>query len=262
MNSLSFFEFGQSPVRVVTRDGEPWFLAKDVCRILEISNVGQALTRLDEDEKSSIILNDGTPGNPNTAIVSESGMYALVLGSRKAEAKAFRKWVTATVLPEIRRTGSYHRGKIMANQLIDLLKADVQEWNEWRKANPEVEVDLSSAKLNVANLRGANLRGANLSFAKLNVANLSYTDLSNANLYYANLYYANLGGANLEGADLRYADLSYANLGGANLGNANLASADLYSANLYGANLDGANLYGANLDGANQPFVSLFDDAS
>ena len=119
MSNLSVFQFSQSPVRVITQDGEPWFVAKDLCQILELSNVGQALSRLDDDEKNTIILNDGTPGNPNTAVVTESGMYALVLGSRKPEAKAFRKWVTATVLPEIRRTGSYQGGSGQAEGCPD-----------------------------------------------------------------------------------------------------------------------------------------------
>ena len=75
--------------------------------MLELSNVSQALTRLDGDEKSSITLNDGTPGNPNRVIVSESGLYALVLASRKPEAHEFKRWVTHEVLPQIRRTGGY-----------------------------------------------------------------------------------------------------------------------------------------------------------
>lgn len=119
MNSLSVFDFNRSPVRVVLRNGEPWFVAKDLCRILDIRNVSDALSRLDDDEKNTIVLTDGTPGNPNAAVVSESGMYALVLGSRKAEAKAFRKWVTANVLPEIRRTGSYDGGKDQAEGCPD-----------------------------------------------------------------------------------------------------------------------------------------------
>ena len=88
-------------------DGEPWFVAKDVCDALGLGNVGQALARLDEDEKSSITLNDGTPGNPNKAIVSEPGLYALVLASRKPSAKRFKRWVTHEVLPALRRDGAY-----------------------------------------------------------------------------------------------------------------------------------------------------------
>lgn len=107
-NEIQRFEFKGASLRALTDEaGEPWFVAKDVCDVLELSNVGQALARLDDDEKSSITLNDGTPGNPNKAIVSESGLYALVLASRKPEAHEFKRWVTHEVLPQIRKTGGY-----------------------------------------------------------------------------------------------------------------------------------------------------------
>jgi len=101
------FMYEGAQVRTVIIDEQPWLVAKDLCEILEIGNPSQALTRLDEDEKSTLILNDGTDGNPNKAIVNEYGMYSLILGSRKAEAKAFKRWVTHEVLPQIRQTGSY-----------------------------------------------------------------------------------------------------------------------------------------------------------
>jgi prophage antirepressor-like protein len=107
MSNLSVFRFDGNSVQIVLVDGEPWFVAKDLCLILDIKNVSDALGRLDGDEKNTIVLTDGNRGNPNTAIVSESGMYALVLGSRKPDAKSFRKWVTAEVIPQIRKTGSY-----------------------------------------------------------------------------------------------------------------------------------------------------------
>ena len=107
-NEMQRFDFKGAALRTLTDEaGEPWFVAKDVCDVLELSNVGQALARLDDDEKSSITLNDGTPGNPNRAIVSESGLYALVLASRKSEAHEFKRWVTHEVLPQIRKTGGY-----------------------------------------------------------------------------------------------------------------------------------------------------------
>ena len=98
---------GVSVRTVAGEDGEPWFVAKDVCEALALSNTGQAIAGLDEDEKGSIIINDGTPGNPSKAIVSEPGLYSLVMKSRKPEAKAFKRWVTHEVLPAIRRTGGY-----------------------------------------------------------------------------------------------------------------------------------------------------------
>ncbi len=122
-------EFGS--VRVVMKGGEPWFVAKDVCNVLELENVGQALTCLDDDEKTSIAPNiitadvgfdammqkahlpmhavipeAGRGGRP-LSLISEPGLYSLILRSRKPEAKAFKRWITHEVIPSIRRTGGY-----------------------------------------------------------------------------------------------------------------------------------------------------------
>lgn len=105
---IQTFNFNAATLRTLTdENGEPWFVAKDACDVLELNNVGQALTRLDDDEKSSITLNDGTPGTPNKAIVSESGLYSLILASRKPEAHEFKRWITHEVLPSIRKHGIY-----------------------------------------------------------------------------------------------------------------------------------------------------------
>lgn len=104
MNELTCFQSQQfGEVRTVLRNGEPWFVAADVCRVLDHSNVSMALERLDEDERAK--LNLGRQGKAN--IVNEFGLYALVLGSRKPEAKAFKRWITHEVLPSIRKTGGY-----------------------------------------------------------------------------------------------------------------------------------------------------------
>ena len=92
---------------ILGNDQEPWFVAKDVCGALGLSNVGQAIASLDEDEKNSISIDDGNRGNPNKAIISEAGLYSLILRSRKPEAKAFKRWVTHEVLPSIRKDGGY-----------------------------------------------------------------------------------------------------------------------------------------------------------
>lgn len=88
-------------------DGEIWFLAKDVWKLLDIKNVSDALSRLDNDEKSSIVISDRTSWNPNKSIINESWLYALVFRSTKPSAKLFRKWVTKEVIPSIRKTGAY-----------------------------------------------------------------------------------------------------------------------------------------------------------
>ena len=109
MNELQVFESPEfGAVRTINRSGEPWFVAADVCRALELTNVTMALDPLDEDEKAKFNL--GLPGG-DTNCVNEPGLYALVLGSRKPEAKAFKRWVTHTVLPSIRRTGGYIAGQ-------------------------------------------------------------------------------------------------------------------------------------------------------
>jgi prophage antirepressor-like protein len=103
---FTFPETGQ-PVRTVTIDGEPWWFVSDVCAVLGITNVGNVVSRLDDDDVSSIRLTDGTPGNPNRAIVNEPGLYDVILDSRRPEARGFRRWITSDVVPSIRRTGSY-----------------------------------------------------------------------------------------------------------------------------------------------------------
>ena len=107
MNTLpTIFTYEQHNIRTITRDSEPWFIARDVCVILKLTNVRQNLTKLDEDEKG--VCTVYTPGgNQSMQVVSESGLYSLIFTSRKPEAKAFKRWVTHEVLPTIRKTGKY-----------------------------------------------------------------------------------------------------------------------------------------------------------
>ncbi|MCA3636947.1 MAG: hypothetical protein IOC54_17430 [Methylobacterium sp.] len=109
MSALQTFDFETNAVRVLMRDEVPWFVAADVCRALGIQNATQAVARLDDDERA--MLNIGVAGK-ETNIVSESGLFTLILRSRDAVTSGtpshrFRKWVTGEVLPAIRRTGRY-----------------------------------------------------------------------------------------------------------------------------------------------------------
>lgn len=104
--SITPFNFHGSEVRTILRDGEPWFIAADVCRVLELSNTSKACESLDDEEKG-ITNGDTLGGTQQVLIINESGLYALTFKSRKPEAKAFKKWVTAEVLPAIRKTGSF-----------------------------------------------------------------------------------------------------------------------------------------------------------
>lgn len=104
MSNLQIFkneDFGE--VRVVELNNEPWFVATDICKALDIKNVTQAINRLDEDERS--MFNIGRQGETN--IVNEYGLYNLILSSRKPEAKKFKRWITHEVIPSIRKHGAY-----------------------------------------------------------------------------------------------------------------------------------------------------------
>ena len=107
-NEIQRFDFKGAALRALTdENGEPWFVAKDVCDILGIdtNHLGESL---DSDEMNTLRITEGnTRGNPNKTIISEPGLYRLVMKSRKPEAKEFQRWVTHDVLPQIRRTGGY-----------------------------------------------------------------------------------------------------------------------------------------------------------
>lgn len=119
MNELQIFnnnQFGE--IRTTIKDGEPWFVAADVCRALEIANNRDALTRLEQDEKG-VALTDTPGGTQEVTIVNEPGLYALVLGSCKPEAKAFKRWVTHEVIPSIRKHGMYATPTTIEQMIAD-----------------------------------------------------------------------------------------------------------------------------------------------
>ena len=109
MNELQFFnseEFGE--IRTVTIDNEPWFVGKDVAEALGYANTRDALaTHVMDEDKNTVVISDGKRGNPNQTVINESGLYALIFGSKLESAKRFKHWVTSEVLPAIRKTGSY-----------------------------------------------------------------------------------------------------------------------------------------------------------
>ncbi len=99
-------EFGN--IRIVYIDGQPWFVGKDVCDALGYQNTRDALSRhVDVDDKNTVVIHDGIPGNPNKTAVNESGLYSLILSSKLSSAKRFKRWVTSEVLPTIRKHGAY-----------------------------------------------------------------------------------------------------------------------------------------------------------
>lgn len=145
-NHITRFDFHGATVRVLTDEqGEPWFVAKDVCDVLELTNVGEALRTLDDDEKNTIRISDGIAGNPYKATISESGFYRLVLRSRKPVAKEFQRWVTHEVLPSIRKHGGYMAGQ-EAMSPEQMLAASMR-WLESRIAEQQGQIASQQAQL-------------------------------------------------------------------------------------------------------------------
>lgn len=106
-NNLVQFSFEGTQVRTIMQNGEPWWVLADVCKVLEIGNPSDAARRLDADEKHALDIIDPIGRTQTATIINESGLYSLILTSRKPAAKRFKKWVTSEVLPAIRKTGGY-----------------------------------------------------------------------------------------------------------------------------------------------------------
>lgn len=113
----------QHRIRIMERDDETWFVASDVCEVLEIGLTADATRRLDADEKDDMdSIHDIGGRRQRMTIINESGLYSLILTSRKPEARTFKKWVTSEVLPSIRKTGSYGTPTIVSPDLSGLIK--------------------------------------------------------------------------------------------------------------------------------------------
>ena len=120
MNQLQTFNFSNQSVRIVIVDDSPWWVLADVCGVLEIGN--PSMVDFDRDEVSTLRI---TEGGPERRIINESGLYSMIMRSRKPEARTFRKWVTSEVLPQIRRTGSYGIQQLSRMEILQLaLKAE------------------------------------------------------------------------------------------------------------------------------------------
>lgn len=111
------FNYRDTQVRVVAINSEPWFVAADVASVLGLTNIHSSLALLDEDERG-IHTMDTPSGAQQMATISEAGLYSLILRSRKPEAKAFKRWVTHEVLPQIRRTGRYGTPALTDDQIV------------------------------------------------------------------------------------------------------------------------------------------------
>ena len=161
MSELAVFQFRDKfPVRVSDRDGAPWFIAADVCKALTINNPSQAVAQLDDDEHTTLCFSEGRrPGHgaQKINIVSESGLYALVIRSNKPEAREFRKWITAEVLPTIRRTGRYEAAAnqppaVREKPLIQTIAEMVRNLNERITAGEDVPAHVLKYAWNMAGI--------------------------------------------------------------------------------------------------------------
>lgn len=108
MKELQVFKFENSQVRTVLVNSTPYFIGKDIAETLGYSNTRDAISKhVDEEDKDTVVIRDGNKGNPNLTVINESGVYSLIFGSKLPSAKAFKRWVTSEVLPNIRKTGAH-----------------------------------------------------------------------------------------------------------------------------------------------------------
>lgn len=146
MNELQVFDFRGQSVRTVIRDREPWWVAKDVCDVLGLGNPRTSLALLEDDEKGVHSM-DTPGGSQEMTIVSEAGLYSLILRSRKPEAKEFKRWVTHEVLPALRKHGAYMTPETIERTLtnpdfIIRLATELKQEQEKRKAlEAQVAID-------------------------------------------------------------------------------------------------------------------------
>lgn len=142
MSNIIPFNFEDHAVRVITRDGEPWWVLADVCKVLELTNPSKVAQKLDADERSNLKL--GRQGE--ATIINESGLYSVILTSRKPTAKRFKKWITSEVIPSIRKTGGYmvaapeETPEELALRAMTILQATVErQKQQLAEAQPKVE---------------------------------------------------------------------------------------------------------------------------
>lgn len=140
MTAIETFQFPATgaTVRTVLRDGEPWFVALDVCRALGIVNPSDAVGGLDDDEKG-VATTDTPGGQQDVRIINEPGLYSLILRSRRPEAKTFKRWVTHDVLPAIRQTGRYEVAPALPQSYADALRELAAQVEETERVKAELE---------------------------------------------------------------------------------------------------------------------------
>jgi prophage antirepressor-like protein/mRNA-degrading endonuclease toxin of MazEF toxin-antitoxin module len=157
MNEIQkVFNYQGNQVRTVLKDGESWFVAKDVCDILELTDGRKSIELLDDDERNIIPVMDSMGRMQDSYVVNEPGLYSLVLKSRKPEAKAFKRWITHDVIPQIRRTGSY---SVQPLSQLEILKQSVDLLLEQQKEIAAVKENLTTVNHRIDSLDAVNVEG-------------------------------------------------------------------------------------------------------
>jgi prophage antirepressor-like protein len=151
MNQLQNFNFSGQDVRVITINDEHWFVGKDVADILGYSNSRKALSDHVDDEDKGVTKSDTLGGSQNITIINESGLYSLILKSKKPEAKQFKRWVTSEVLPTIRKHGAYMTDKkaqdvLHGNGLADLLIQAGEQIKSLEFDKQQLQVELEEVR--------------------------------------------------------------------------------------------------------------------
>ena len=164
---LNKFDFEGKQVRTVVIDNEPWFVLSDVCKVLEIANVGNAKARLDQDDIRTMDVIDSIGRKQKTATVNESGLYDVILDSRKPQAKQFRRWITSEVIPSIRKHGGYLTEEKIEEALFNpdviiKLATDLKE-ERAKRAELEAQKALDAPKVALAEAVGATQGNVTLS---------------------------------------------------------------------------------------------------
>ena len=138
MSNIIPFNFEENSIRAILIDDEPWFIARDICSSIELGDTSKATSRLDDDEKltRTLFVSGQTR---NVTLINESGLYSLILTSRKDEAKRFKKWITKDALPSIRKTGGYSITPQLPQTFAEALQLAADQARQLEIAAPKAE---------------------------------------------------------------------------------------------------------------------------
>lgn len=155
MHEVTNWTFGETEVRTIELDGEPWWVLSDVCKVLEIARGSRIAERLEEDEVRQTYITDSLGREQSTYIVNESGLYSVILRSDKPQTKPFRKWVTSEVLPSIRKHGAYLTPDVLAQtiQNPDFMIGLVMELKAEQERRRSAELTVSVQSQQIAELQ-------------------------------------------------------------------------------------------------------------